>query len=219
MKKLKINVKSSAENDSEQESWRKWVENYEVSTHLSGLVIISLLRSKTMTKTGGEGGGVKWHSRCFSKLKKKPALVAPLECRWGRKREKKPSLLVEDQSHHGSSQRKEEKSFTQLTWGKGWFGLGSQKAVFWFGFSSSRMSAGIPNISMENQILTKTAFHIEKRFYSAKKKRKTFGIHSSVCWLVLIALFYIPWYIFQWKKRSTDVWRIQAYSHSSHLPA
>lgn len=45
MKKLKINVKSSAEDDSEQESWRKWVENYEVSTHLSGLVIISLLRS------------------------------------------------------------------------------------------------------------------------------------------------------------------------------
>lgn len=70
MKKLKINVKSSAENDSEQESWRKWVENYEVSTHLSGLVIISLLRSKTMTKPGGEGGGVKWHSRCFSKLNK-----------------------------------------------------------------------------------------------------------------------------------------------------
>lgn len=39
-KNLKINVKSSAENDSEQESWMKWVESYQVTTLLSSLVII-----------------------------------------------------------------------------------------------------------------------------------------------------------------------------------
>lgn len=64
-----------------------------------------------------------------------------------------------------------EKSFTHFTWGQGWFGLGSHKAVFWFGFSSSRMDAGIPNIPVENRILTETTFHIEERFSSGQNRK------------------------------------------------